>query len=132
MVAFTVLHVRRGSNYRTAGNFRMVQIFVIFECTFRMRKSELAKIYITRGKISFWLIIRKFAPTKNSRYTINKADCTLVAGTVGKLQNPSNQRRPRAAYYPPYVQTPLILFLTVSCTFFPLAQMAGNSIITLD
>ena len=31
----------------------------------------------------------------------------LVAGMVGKLQNPSNQRRPRAAYYPPYVRTPL-------------------------
>ena len=35
--------------YRIVGNFRMVQIFVFFECTFRMRKFEHAKIYITRG-----------------------------------------------------------------------------------
>ena len=36
-------------NYRIAGNFQMVQIFVFFKCTFRMRKFEHAKIYITRG-----------------------------------------------------------------------------------
>ena len=35
--------------YHIAGNFRMVQIFVFFECTFRMQKIEHAKIYITRG-----------------------------------------------------------------------------------
>ena len=43
---YSYLHMCR---YRIEGNFRMVQIFVFFECTFRIRKFEHATFYITRG-----------------------------------------------------------------------------------
>ena len=78
----------------------MVQIFVFFECTFRMRKFEHAHYaWSTHARersyeilayefffSAFWLIIRKFVPTKISCYTVVHARA-LEIKNLRKLKN---------------------------------------------